>query len=46
MKKNEDAPKPKQIPHLKERWAGKDLVLYNPLRGRMHVLNASAAFIW
>ena len=46
MPENEDATKPQQIPHLKKRWAGNDLVLYNPLRGRMHVLNASAAFIW
>ncbi|HET6278359.1 MAG TPA: HPr-rel-A system PqqD family peptide chaperone [Candidatus Polarisedimenticolia bacterium] len=38
--------KPKQINDMRERWAGKDLVLYNPRRGRMHVLNAPAATIW
>lgn len=31
---------------LRERQAGNDLVLYDPQRGRMHVLNASAAMIW
>jgi hypothetical protein len=26
--------------------AGQDLVVYDPGRGRMHVLNVTAAFIW
>lgn len=38
--------RPRQLPHVRERRAGSDLVLYNPVRGCMHVLNTTAAFIW
>lgn len=38
--------RPMRLPHLKERMAGQDLVVYDPHQGRMHVLNLTAAFIW
>jgi len=38
--------RPIRLPHLKEREAGPDLVVYDPHQGRMHVLNVTAAFIW
>jgi len=37
---------PRRRPHLEERRAGDDLVLYDPAGGRLHVLNATAAAIW
>lgn len=32
--------------HVEERVAGADLVLYDPVGGRLHVLNETAALVW
>ena len=48
---NEDDPGrevqwPRRRSHVEERAAGSDLVLYDPVGGRLHVLNATAAAVW
>lgn len=37
---------PCRRPHVQERTAGADLVLYDPVGGRLHVLNPTAAAVW
>ena len=38
--------RPCRSAHVEERAAGGDLVLFDPIGGRLHVLNPTAAAIW
>ena len=37
---------PRRRAHIEERRAGHELVLYDPVAGRLHVLNLTAAQVW
>jgi hypothetical protein len=37
---------PRYASHIAERWINGDLVLYDPARARLHLLNATAAVAW
>lgn len=41
-----DVTLPRRRAHVEERSAGSELVLYDPVGGRLHVLNATAAAVW
>lgn len=41
-----DPSRPCRRPHIEERQAGEHLILYDPVGGRLHDLNATAAAVW
>jgi hypothetical protein len=42
----EPSPRPLRADHLAERLVDGELILYDPARQRVHVLNPTAAFTW
>lgn len=38
--------RPRQAPDIAERYVDGEIVLYDPQRQTVHVLNATAAFVW
>jgi len=44
--RSRDVSFPCRCAHVEERAAGPELVLYDPVGGRLHVLNETAAVVW